>query len=397
MDGRKMTLMKQTLELLVTKAGLRSNDRVALVTFDHDVSVDLPLTSMDSAGCEHAKAVVQRLRPGGTTNLSGGVLKSIDLLAAPAPSGPRRTRSVLVFTDGQANVGLRDPTELVAAVRAALAAASASGGAPISLNTFGFGSDHNEDMLREMAQAVEGGLYYFIDQVDAIQDAFADCLGGLTSVVAQNASVALTPAEGTSVVRVLGSTRQLANGVLELGDLYSDDAKDILLQLSLPAISSPLEARPILHATLRAFNVVRGRTEEVHATVQIARPLTTPTDQPVDVALKDQRHRIEVAEAMNAASRRADGGDVDGGREILRSLREGLSREAQTPMVTLLSRDLEGVESRYADDACYRSIGSKMTKMQAMSHMAQRSSHVNSDMYSSGKARKMAMKSAWRG
>jgi len=395
MNGQKMTLMKQTLELLVTKAGLRATDRVALVTFDHNVSVDLPLTVMDSAGHEQAQAVVRRLRPGGTTNLSGGALKAIDLLATDEhPGGARRTRSVLVFTDGQANVGISDPSQLVAAVCAALTAANGAGASPISVFTFGFGADHNEDMLREVAQAADG-LYYYVDKVDAIQDAFADCLGGLVSVVAQNASVALSAVEGVGIGRVLGSTRRYGDGVVELGDLYSDDEKDLLIELDLPAISAPTGAAPVLHARLRAFNVVRGRMEEVRATVEIARPLTTPSDQPVNTALQDQRCRIDVANAMNAATSLADGGDVGGGREVLRRMRESLEGEPQTRMLEMLSHELEGLERRYADAECYRSAGAKMSKMAAMSHMAQRSTHANAEMYSAGQARKRAMKTAW--
>ena len=50
MRGPKMRLMKQTLELLVKRAGLKHSDRFSIVTFDSSVKVDVPLEYMDSQG-----------------------------------------------------------------------------------------------------------------------------------------------------------------------------------------------------------------------------------------------------------------------------------------------------------------------------------------------------------
>jgi uncharacterized protein YegL len=161
MRGEKMKLMKQTLDLLVRRTGLTAEDRLALVTFDSNVRCDMSLVPMSNAGRTQAEGVVRGLQPGSTTNLSGGALKAIDVLDESAGGGsrkgdkakdePKRTRAVMLFTDGLANEGIRDTTQLVAAVNGALAAASAKLGGPISLFTFGFGADHNEDCLRGLA------------------------------------------------------------------------------------------------------------------------------------------------------------------------------------------------------------------------------------------------------
>merc|ERR1719456_225159 len=82
MRGDKMKLMKLTLELLCTRAGLNSGDRLSLVTFDTDVKLEVPLVAMDKDGQTKAQAVVKGVHPGATTNLSGGALKAIDVLDA---------------------------------------------------------------------------------------------------------------------------------------------------------------------------------------------------------------------------------------------------------------------------------------------------------------------------
>jgi len=410
MNGQKIHLMKQTLELLVTRAGLTSEDKISLVTFDSNVKLELPLTSMDSNGHSIAERVIERVHPGSTTNLSGGALKAIDVLDASARTNAaktgqedkQRTRAVMLFTDGLANEGIRDTSSLVAAVSNALASASTKLGGPISMFTFGFGSDHNEECLRKLASCSgTGGQYYYVNGPDDIPNAFADCLGGLTSVVAQNASLSLQPADGVRVSRILGRTyTRDASGEIALGDLFSEDEKNILVELTLPKLTSPAAfAAPVLHASLRAFNVVARAPDVVSVTLTVARPTSTPPEQPVNAALDVQRNRVQTAEAMEEAARMADMGDLAAGRRELqrvRSLVSASSSAAETLSMDLISQ-CGMLEEQFASTSTYRSIGSKMSKMQAMSNGLERGNHMMSaDLYSSGASRKKALKTSWK-
>ena len=105
------------------------------VVFDQDVQIVLPLTSMDQEGRLKAKAAIDAVCVGGTTNLSGGLMQGLQLLcqsdeaareqADDAADGEAAvvvgsedggaTRSLLLFTDGQANVGITDSGAMVAA------------------------------------------------------------------------------------------------------------------------------------------------------------------------------------------------------------------------------------------------------------------------------------------
>merc|ERR1719421_2631544 len=183
----------------------------------------------------------------------------------------------MLFTDGLANQGIVNSGQLVAAVSAALSSASAKLGGPINFFTFGFGADHNEDCLRALATGSgAGGLYYYVSNSDDIPNAFADVLGGLTSVVAQNATLSLAPSaeHGVSISRVLGNAYAAQGGridAIELGDLFADDAKDILVELDLPSRPQPSpEPLVVLRAELRAFNVARSEAETVAASVEVA-------------------------------------------------------------------------------------------------------------------------------
>ena len=157
MQGKKMALMKETLSLLVTRSGLQAQDKLGIVLFDDQVQIGLPLTSMDQAGRRAAKAAIDAVCVGGRTNLSGGLIQGLQMLCqsdekareqaddaaadgeAPIVVGDEggATRSLLLFTDGQANAGITDSGEMVEAAQALLKDHPA-----LAIFTFGYGGDH---------------------------------------------------------------------------------------------------------------------------------------------------------------------------------------------------------------------------------------------------------------
>jgi len=272
--------------------------------------------------------------------------------------------------------------------------------------TFGFGEDHNEDMLRAVADAT-GAQYYFINKEDDIPSAFADCVGGLLSIVAQNASLKLEPANGTSIGKLhVGSYKHSPSTsspnatTIELGDLYSEDEKDLLFEFCLPTLAAPLgQPQPVIAATLRYFDCAASRFQEVTSHVAIDRPAEAPVNQPVNALLDQHRNRIHVADAMERATQMADRGQVNAGRQILSEafdmLRGTATRELS--LTSGLIRELEALQLQYVDVARYHSMGSKMSKMSAQSHYAQRTNHMSapSSTYTAGKSSKAARVAAF--
>ena len=132
--------------------------------------------------------------------------------------------SVLLFTDGLANYGVTAVPQLVSAMTAMLGKVRS----PCTVFTFGFGKDHSEKMLHALADAARG-FYYYIEArqklckrmpdfvllfqhsasinashqtADNIPQAFADCIGGLLSVAAQNITVTIKGTAGVQVEAV---------------------------------------------------------------------------------------------------------------------------------------------------------------------------------------------------
>lgn len=397
MRGSKIKLVKDTLDSLVMKTGLNAQDRLSIVSFDTTVATEMPLMSMDVRGKTRAEQVVGKLVPGSTTNLSGGLLQSIDILNTNPSTDASRTRAVLLFTDGMANHGITDQDQLNLAVKGVVA------GTSTKIFTFGFGEDHNENMLRGIASEGDG-LYYYIKSVDDIGTAFADCLGGIMSVVGQNATLTLNTPH--SVGKVLGNykTGEFKPGdkavVIELGDLYSEDERDVLFEMRLPVLAAPdPQATPQVTAQLRVFSVATSRFEEVTVPVQVARPTETPPNQTINLRIDEQRNRMIAAEALENAANLADTGNLTGGRMLLQqalaACKASPANSAGSDLSAGLIAQLEEVELTYSDTVQYRSMGSKMSRMHATSNYQQKATHMSADMYKGGGSRKAAVKRSW--
>lgn len=431
MRGQKMLLMKQTLNLLVTRSGLQAQDKLGIVVFDHNVQIVLPLTSMDQAGRLKAKAAIDAVYVGGQTNLSGGLMQGLQLLCQSdeaareqaddaadgeaavvvGSEGGGATRSLLLFTDGQANAGITDSGAMVEAAQALLKDHPA-----LAIFTFGYGGDHDENTLRGLAEASRG-LFYFIEQPDAIPAAFADCLGGLASVVCQNATLELCVAGGrratAKIAQLLDMTTYQVSAAadgskatLSLGDLYADDEKDVLLRFSLAALAAPRDApEAVLEAALCYYSVGAKRFERVEAQLVLARPAEPPAGAAPNLKLDEQRNRMEAAEAIEKATELADKGDREGGEALLVAAvtKLGASASSRTPTSRGLQDDLQRLALDYQDAHTYTTAGSKRSKASALSHRQQRDatswdtfSPAPSDLpYKSGKCGKGAMSRAW--
>src|SRR5690606_800434 len=107
----------------------------------------------------------------------------------------------------------------------------------ISTTTIGFGEDYDERLLRAMADA-GGGHTYYIERVDQAAGIFEEEIEGLLGLVAQNASVLVTPAPAARLAAVYHSypREPAGDGLrLELGDVYAREPRVLLAEFVVEA------------------------------------------------------------------------------------------------------------------------------------------------------------------
>ena len=203
--------------------GLRSDDRIAVVTFDDHVQVVQPLVAVGDA-----HDLVNRVRlieSGGSTALFDGWQEGVKQLA-PFVKKERIAR-VILLTDGQANHGLVDEAKIFEHVAKAA-------GASITTSTVGLGHGFNETLLTGMAKAGEGAAN-FGQTADDLSEAFEEQFAILSNSFLRQ--VKITVQGGSDVqARLLGEL--LEDGVTrtrKLGTLPWNSALTAVVELKIGA------------------------------------------------------------------------------------------------------------------------------------------------------------------
>merc|ERR1712096_184545 len=71
--------------------------------------------------------------------------------------------------------------------------------------TFGFGSDHDANLLTKISDA-GNGMYYFVETEEKIGESFAHCLGGLASTVAQGIQMTVNVVDNGVTIKEVHTT-----------------------------------------------------------------------------------------------------------------------------------------------------------------------------------------------
>jgi hypothetical protein len=217
-DKSKLVHVKHCMRLLLTF--LTSDDALSLVTFGEDSEIVLNRVQTSSNHIPSIEKAISSLRVDGCTNYSSGLASVRQILKEAAEANCTLKPGLLSFTDGHANRGAHRVSELNSMVCRIHELYPA-----LSFSFVGYGTDHNADMMKTMADSVMGS-YSVVDSLESAATAMGDCLGSILSCVAQN--VYLECPLGSSVE---GPYIMDAKGRILLGDLYSGTDITILLNL----------------------------------------------------------------------------------------------------------------------------------------------------------------------
>lgn len=221
MSGHKIENAKASARRIVNMLGV--NDRLALVSYGSDVTVDFSSRLMNSANKTEALRAVNTILDGGGTNLSGGFERGFDQIGRW--KNAEAVNRLILLSDGHANIGMTHADGLVGLSRTALETG-------VSVTTMGIGLDYNEDLMTKMAN--EGaGNYYFIDRPETIVTAFDTELNGLKSVVARDTALVVELGDGVVLDELYGFPHRVENGkiYIKLAEFNSSQSKDILMKL----------------------------------------------------------------------------------------------------------------------------------------------------------------------
>ncbi len=208
-DPRKLPLLKDALRILVNQ--LSSKDKVAIVVYAGKSGLVLPSTSADNKG--EILNALNNLNAGGSTNGGQGIQLAYKVAQENFISGGNNR--VILATDGDFNVGLKNDDELVRLIEH-------NRTSNIFLSVLGFGSGNTNDSMMEKLADRGNGNYAYIDSQDEARKALGSQVAGTLYVIAKDVKIQVefNPAK-VAGYRLIG----YENRLLENRD-FNDDRKD---------------------------------------------------------------------------------------------------------------------------------------------------------------------------
>ncbi|KAH6760387.1 Zinc finger RING family protein [Perilla frutescens var. hirtella] len=382
MAGTKLALLKRAMGFVIQNLG--PNDRLAVIAFSSTARRLFPLRRMSEVGRLHALQAVNSLVANGGTNIAEGLRKGAKIMEDRREKNP--VASIILLSDGQdtytvnSNVCRQNQPNYQLLLPSSIRPDQTSS-FKIPVHAFGFGADHDASSMHSISE-ISGGTFSFIETESVIQDAFAQCIGGLLSVVVKDLNVTVECVHpsirlgslkaGSYPNRILSNQRV---GSIDVGDLYADEERDFLLSINVPTETSSnetplLKVKCIYNDPLTKESVTLEGEEVRIQRTEVARK------EDVSIEVDRQQNRIRAAEAMAQARTAAENGDLVGAVSTLENIRrvlsETVSAKSHDRLCVALDAELKEMQERMASRHVYEASGRAYILSGLSSHSWQR-------------------------
>lgn len=296
-EAGKMTAVQAGLRAFVER--LRPDDDVALITFSTEAQVVERRRARGDGGW--LRAAIDRLAPGGNTNLHAGLMLGLDELAR-ADVG-NKGRRVIVLTDGIANTGVTQADRIVADTTRRAETA-------IDVSTIGVGENLDVALLQRLADGCRG-LFHFVADATDVQKVFVKEADALLAAIARRVRVRIEVPSCLDVLAVCHEGASVRSGAIELAlpDLNAGVTGVVLARCRVCSGDGG-EAS----ASLGFDDVAGRRAAEVRARGELARAAAVEGDRVPDLDVRKNAAIAVLAQGladMAAASEAKRWADAD--------------------------------------------------------------------------------------
>ncbi|CAN4120276.1 unnamed protein product [Withania somnifera] len=383
MAGTKLALLKRAMGFVIQNLG--PADRLSVIAFSSTARRLFPLRRMSDTGKQEALQAVNSLSSNGGTNIAEALKKSAKIMTDRKWKNP--VSSIILLSDGQDTYTVNSPRVAATQINyqsllPACMQRNAASGLHIPVHAFGFGADHDAVSMHSISET-SGGTFSFIEAESAIQDAFAQCIGGLLSVLVQELCVEVVcvhPVLRLSSIKAGSYNASLTSdntrGTIDVGDLYADEERDFLVMIDIPAGRSSNDMTLVKVKCTYKDPISKDSVTLDHVSdVKIERP-DTIGQLVVSMEVDKQRNRLRSAEAMAEARAAAENGDLGSAVSILercrKKLSETVSAQAGDRLCLALDAELREMQERMANRRVYETSGRAYVLSGLSSHSWQR-------------------------
>ncbi len=258
-DTNKLPLLKQSLALMLPE--LRPEDRVAIVAYAGSAGQVLPPTPASDRAT--ILAALDRLEAGGSTAGAEGIALAYRTAEAMAESGPEgAVGRVLLATDGDFNVGIDDPGDLIGFI----AKKRESG---TYLSVLGFGRGNLDDATMQALAQNGNGTASYIDTLTEARKVLVDQVAGALFPIADDVKIQIEWSPATvAEYRLIGyETRALkredfSNDKVDAGEIGAGAAVTAIYEITPPG-SPALRNEPLRYAAPATEGTGTGTGDEL--------------------------------------------------------------------------------------------------------------------------------------
>lgn len=248
MSGQKIQLVRETLLFIIDE--LEEIDRVSLVKFDSSSDIINSLIPATPANKEIIKAlIVNEIIDNGSTNIKDGLASAFEVLVSRKEVND--ITSIFFLSDGDDTCG-NTKADIVAALKQYDEIMNGKG-MDYKINSFGYGDDHDEEVLCEISNFKDGKFFY-IKNTQLVDECFIECLGNLISVFATSARIDVHLCANVSFAEKHGhlwnEQTDTKTGYLKVGSLYGGMMKNYLADVSITDMPDDMAQLVVLSANL---------------------------------------------------------------------------------------------------------------------------------------------------
>ena len=181
MAGAKINLVKKSLKALVNI--MEETDRICIILFNNSAKNYFNLNYLTKEIKNKLDNIIDNIKAEGGTNIMDGLEIAVDVLKnIKDKEKKKRASSIILLSDGCDN-NFND-NELVQKLRDLTKNKDLN----FTLNSFGYGGDHDPQTLKKLSN-IRDGTFFYVDKYEKVAEYFGIVLGTCASVISNKASL----------------------------------------------------------------------------------------------------------------------------------------------------------------------------------------------------------------
>ena len=237
----------------------------------------------------------------------------------------------------------------------------------------------NASLLQSIAET-GNRMHPFIQNKDMIVESFAECLGGLISIIDNNLELRVIPSNDAQINKCLskGYTTEtssnkgnITSDTIKIHDIQSEEEKDIPFELTLPKLDSnkPGLDWPYIQLTFKYNNIIKktknNKNCEIEVSSKVCQLKRTKTSEEKEKDILARNEELDLQYVPIAAAQ-ATLNTWSDNFSLTQAAKFGLAQDL------LADVGLCNMNSNCANANVFSSLGSKMLSMNAQAHPQQR-------------------------